>query len=73
MGVLPETVTEAQLGNQLVIGTVKQVGLELLLEGQDGSGRPDVWWQTVPGAAMLKARDAMVFFVLGTASRWHSQ
>ena len=44
MGVLPDTATEAQLGNQLVVGTVKQVGLLPLLEGQDGGGRPDVWW-----------------------------
>ena len=44
MGVLPDTAIEAPLGNKLMVGTVKQVGLELLLEGQDGGERPDVWW-----------------------------
>ena len=67
-GVLSDTATEAQLGNQLMVGTVKQVSLEPLLQGWDlmSSDRQ----LQVLGSAKLKARDAMVFFVLGTVCAW---
>ena len=44
MGIPPHTAMEARLENQLVVGSIKQVDLEPLLEGRNGGGRPNVWW-----------------------------
>ena len=68
MGVLPDTATDAPLGNQVVVVALSNKWvLKVRMEVEDLMSGGRLF--QVLSAAKLKARDAMVFFVLGTASR----
>ena len=73
--ILPGTVTEAPLGDQLVICTVEQMCFEPLMKGASGDGGFDFEWQAVPGLGVTtwKAREAVTVFILGTTIRTLSE